>query len=186
MNCPNCHQECANDMKFCPHCGADLSANRPDEANAAGAASQEEAVTQEAVVVATVESQPEAETVSVQAEAPQTQYCAQCGAPLAPNTAYCPNCGFCQGNARPSSAKSKIAAGLLGIFLGAFGVHNFYLGYYTKAIIQLLLTVVGIPLCCLFIGFFMITAAGIWGLIEGILILTGQIATDAQGVPLSD
>ena len=27
--------------------------------------------------------------------------------------------------------KSKMAAGLLGIFLGTFGVHNFYLGYTT-------------------------------------------------------
>lgn len=36
--------------------------------------------------------------------------------------------------------KSKMAAGLLGIFLGAFGVHNFYLGYTTKAVIQLCLT----------------------------------------------
>ena len=27
------------------------------------------------------------------------------------------------------NAKSKIAAGLLGIFLGSLGVHNFYLGF---------------------------------------------------------
>ena len=35
--------------------------------------------------------------------------------------------------------KSKIGAGLLGIFLGGFGVHNFYLGYKDKAIAQLFL-----------------------------------------------
>ena len=36
--------------------------------------------------------------------------------------------------------KSKIVAGLLGIFLGAIGVHNFYLGYTGKAIAQLLIS----------------------------------------------
>ena len=38
------------------------------------------------------------------------------------------------------NAKSKMAAGLLGIFLGSFGVHNFYLGYTGKAIAQLLIS----------------------------------------------
>lgn len=74
--------------------------------------------------------------------------------------------------------KSKIAAGILGILLGAFGVHNFYLGYNGKAIAQLLITVltcgIGAPV------------SSIWGLIEGILILTGSINTDANGVPLGD
>ena len=40
--------------------------------------------------------------------------------------------------------KSKMAAGLLGIFLGCFGVHNFYLGYTTKAVIQLCFRYLGI------------------------------------------
>ena len=54
----------------------------------------------------------------------------------------------------------KLVAGLLGIFLGAFGVHKFFLGYTKEGIIQLAATVV----TC---GF-----AGIVGLIEGILYLT--------------
>ena len=36
--------------------------------------------------------------------------------------------------------KSKAAAGLLGIFLGCFGFHNFYLGYTGRAVAQLLIT----------------------------------------------
>lgn len=72
--------------------------------------------------------------------------------------------------------KSKLAAGLLGILVGAFGVHNFYLGYTGKAVAQLLITV----LTC---GFGAVISS-IWGLIEGILILTGSINTDAQGRPL--
>ena len=35
-------------------------------------------------------------------------------------------------------AKSKLAAGLLGIFLGYLGVHNFYLGYAGRGLVQLL------------------------------------------------
>ena len=76
------------------------------------------------------------------------------------------------------NAKSKIAAGLLGIFLGAFGVHNFYLGYTGKAIAQLLITL----LSCGVLSF----ASGVWGLIEGILILTGSITVDGNGNELRD
>lgn len=36
--------------------------------------------------------------------------------------------------------KKRITAGLLGIFLGLFGVHNFYLKHVKKAIIQLCLS----------------------------------------------
>ncbi len=74
--------------------------------------------------------------------------------------------------------KSKMAAGLLGIFLGAFGVHNFYLGYTGKAVAQLLITV----LTC-FIG---AIVSEIWGLIEGIMILSGSITVDGHGVPLAE
>ncbi|MDR2567050.1 MAG: TM2 domain-containing protein [Bifidobacteriaceae bacterium] len=78
------------------------------------------------------------------------------------------------------NAKSKIAAGLLGIFLGAFGVHNFYLGRTGPAVAQLLITVLSLG----FLGF----VSGIWGLIEGIMILTAKPGTswayDAHGFPL--
>ncbi|WMJ24360.1 TM2 domain-containing protein [Paludicola sp. MB14-C6] len=74
--------------------------------------------------------------------------------------------------------KSKIAAGLLGIFLGCFGVHNFYLGFTGKAVAQLLITV----LTC-GVGY---AISYIWGLIEGIIILTSNYSVDANGVPLSN
>ena len=75
-----------------------------------------------------------------------------------------------------SAPKSKIAAGLLGIFLGWLGVHNFYLGYTSKAVGQLLLTLIGWIACV--IGPF---AAWVWGLIEGIMLLSGSIDVDANG-----
>ena len=45
------------------------------------------------------------------------------------------------GATRPPGAKSKIAFILFGIFLGALGIHNFYAGYKSKALTQLLVTV---------------------------------------------
>ena len=76
------------------------------------------------------------------------------------------------------NAKSKIAAGLLGIFLGALGIHNFYLGFTGKAVAQLLISI----LSCGTLSW----ASAIWGLIEGILLLTGSMNVDADGNPLKD
>jgi TM2 domain-containing membrane protein YozV len=77
--------------------------------------------------------------------------------------------------------KQKLVAALLGIFLGWLGVHRFYLGYNTIGIIQLCLGLGGILTC----GATTI-AASVWGIIDGIMILTGSLRTDAQGVPLRD
>lgn len=79
--------------------------------------------------------------------------------------------------------KSKLVAGLLGIFLGGLGIHRFYLGYTKVAVIQLILTLV-LGIFTLGLGFIV----GLWGVIEGIMIIAGsaQFRTDAQGVPLRD
>jgi len=107
-------------------------------------------------------------------------FCPNCGNPTTmPGASVCTNCGVSLGV--PYSAgqqKSKIAAGLLGIFLGAFGVHNFYLGYTGKAIAQLLMSILSCGILA--------AVSSIWGLVEGIMILTGSINTDAAGVPLKD
>ena len=110
------------------------------------------------------------------------KFCSNCGKELQENQDVCLNCGVVVKRNHPSNnnsnAKSKIAAGLLGIFLGAFGVHNFYLGYTGKAVAQLLITI----LSC----FTLSIISSIWGLIEGIMILTGSITTDANGNTLVD
>lgn len=54
----------------------------------------------------------------------------------------------------------KLVAGLLGIFLGGFGVHKFYLGYTKEGVIQLVVTFVTCGI------------GSLVGLIEGILYLT--------------
>ncbi|MBP0454337.1 TM2 domain-containing protein [Kitasatospora sp. RG8] len=63
------------------------------------------------------------------------------------------------------SDKSKVVAGVLTILLGSLGVGRFYTGHIGIGIAQLL--------TC---GGF-----GIWSLIDGILFLTSNDRTDAQG-----
>ncbi len=82
--------------------------------------------------------------------------------------------------------KSRTLAGIFGILFGYFGVHNFYLGYTSKAVIQLCVSIVGLLLSCLGIGIFIVAGIAIWGLVEGIMILAGSINADAKGVPLRD
>ena len=118
------------------------------------------------------------------------KFCSNCGAELNEEQEICLKCGVRIKNNNVknsnSNAKSKMAAGLLGVFLGQWGVHNFYLGYTGKAIAQLLLSLFGYILAFVFIGIPMVLASSIWGLVEGIMILSGSINTDANGNPLKD
>ena len=70
--------------------------------------------------------------------------------------------------------KSRLAYILLAIFLGGFGVHNFYAGYTQKAVIQLLLTIL--------LGWTGVVALAVlvWIIIDII-----QVTTDANGVPMA-
>lgn len=80
------------------------------------------------------------------------------------------------------SSRNKIAAGLLAIFLGALGVHNFYLGFKGKAVAQLLISILSFGLLAF--------VSGIWAFIEGICILCSQPGSkwhkDADGAELQD
>jgi hypothetical protein len=69
----------------------------------------------------------------------------------------------------PYSDKQKIVAGLLQIFLGGFGAGRWYLGDNGIALAQL----------------FTCGGLGVWALIDGIMMLTGNVR-DKQGRPLRD
>ncbi|MFW6319831.1 MAG: zinc-ribbon domain-containing protein, partial [Bacillota bacterium] len=59
------------------------------------------------------------------------RYCPNCGESVTENQSVCLNCGSDLQGAQTTHVtgrKSKLAAGLLGILLGGFGIHNFYLG----------------------------------------------------------
>lgn len=146
-------------------------------------------------------------------------FCQICGRPLAPGTPVCLSCGA-KVSVKPAvpegyERRSKLAAGLLGIFLGYLGVHNFYLGRTGRAAAQLILSVAGfagyfitffslfamaasthmsgMPMPAVSLGFMFavlsvlaVLASGLWGLIEGIMILSGSVKMDGRGVPLKD
>ncbi len=141
--------------------------------------------------------------VCVRCQAPKGMgngFCPCCGRPLPPMTQICMNCGVNTVQyGMPVSDKSKVAAGLFGIFFGSLGVHNFYLGYTVKAVIQLVSFLVGMifyiggciasegavasaaVMVVAVVGFFVVLGIEIWAWIEGILILCGKIAYDGQG-----
>ncbi|MDO5034304.1 MAG: TM2 domain-containing protein [Actinomycetaceae bacterium] len=62
--------------------------------------------------------------------------------------------------------RSRSVAGVLGIIVGAFGAHNFYLGRYQIATVQLALTVGSLFSFAPFIA--------AWGIFEGIMYLTSN------------
>ena len=96
------------------------------------------------------------------------KYCYVCGATIDARAEICPRCGVRQ---QPPPAPSldaqlghsRILAALLGIFLGSFGIHKFYLGKTGQGILYLI--------------FFWTLIPGIVGFIEGIWYLT---MTDAE------
>ena len=109
--------------------------------------------------------------------------CPQCGAPIDFGATECKYCGEKINTQQPQMGyqqpqvviqqvqpvynvtginpswpiKSKVAAGLLGIFLGGLGIHKFYLGKVGLGIVYLCLCWTGIP--------------AIIGFIEGIIYL---------------
>lgn len=104
-----------------------------------------------------------------------------------------------------NNIKSATTAGLLGIFLGSIGAHDFYLGDKKKGIIHVCLAASGIIVSIIvsailpmilsywtllkmasFLGLLnglaalVVTGNGIWGFVEGIIILTQGDAGLAQ------
>ena len=117
-------------------------------------------------------------------------YCTQCGCKIDEGAVFCTNCGHKveQQHAESFSAdfrssynnimakpKSRVIAGILAILLGSMGIHEFYLGYTKKGITHLLMFV-----------FFLGWVSQIWAIYEALMILTGKVATDGKGMPLSD
>lgn len=92
--------------------------------------------------------------------------CRQCGAIL-PQRAMPQQMGNQQLQNLPGADK-KMAAGICGILLGAFGVHKFIMGYTNEGIIMLVVSLVGGFLLC---GIPTMVVS-IIGLVEGIMYLT--------------
>lgn len=93
----------------------------------------------------------------------EKKFCPNCGNATQPNQSLCTNCGSALGGAN-AGAKSRLAAGLLGIILGSLGIHKFYLGYNKEGLIMLLVSLLTCGVGA--------TIFSIVGLIEGIIYLT--------------
>lgn len=74
--------------------------------------------------------------------------------------------------AAQAGQKDRVAFVLLGVFLGALGVHNFFAGYTGRAVAQLLITIL--------VGWLVVplVAVWIWNIVEVI-----TVTKDAHGVP---
>ena len=78
----------------------------------------------------------------------------------------------------PHMQKSKLVMLILAIFLGWAGGHNFYLGFTSKAVAQLLISILSFGLLA--------PVSSIWALIEGVVLYGNQHAADSTGIPLKD
>lgn len=201
ITCPKCGFAAGTGIKYCASCGSETAigtvvceiCGQPVGNMPMGGGMQFQQAPQKEYQQQTY-AQPQQPNVQFQQVNPnfQQQYGGQPGAQqfrsADPNAMNMGSTGYGAPNAyqqNPTAQyypgvtyKSKITAGLLGIFLGAFGVHNFYLGYTSKAVVQLLLSV----LSCGTLA----AVSEIWGVIEGIMILCGSIKQDGKGLPLKD
>ncbi len=153
MFCSKCGAQIDDNSTFCPACGFQLETAVNAEAEAASTAPVEQQPVQEYQQPVQNYQQPVQNY-----QQPAQGY--QQPAPGYQQPAYAPT--------PAASDKNKVAAGLLGIFLGSLGIHKFYLGYNKAGVIMLLVTLIGGAIT------FGVAAAvmEIIALIEGIMYLT--------------
>lgn len=104
-------------------------------------------------------------------------YCYSCGSIIKRRAEICVKCGVrVAGSGGPApdiaaeySSKSRVAAGILGVLLGGIGVHRFYLGYIGIGIVQIVVSLVTFGI------------GGLWGFIEGVIILANGDWKDSRG-----
>lgn len=97
------------------------------------------------------------------------KFCPNCGAQVDENAVVCVKCGVALRN-QPQSLNVDnrwLVTVLLCFFLGALGIHRFYVGKTGSGILQLLTG----------------GGCGVWAIIDFIMILTGNF-TDADGNPI--
>lgn len=78
-------------------------------------------------------------------------FCRGCGKEIHSTAKACPGCGAGQNTG--SGEKNRIAAALLALFLGGFGVHKFYLGKIGQGFLYLIFCWTFIPTFISFVEF---------------------------------
>ena len=149
ITCPNCAWENDASNKRCVHCNCKLGA-----ISAGGQ-------------VAAPQKQSRS---SSPANIVDAVFCSSCSVQIAREAAFCPSCGhpnkaaanygYASGNGMVDGMpiKSRVAAGLLALFVGGLGVHKFYCGHIGLGVVYLI--------------FFWTFIPAIIAFIEGIIYLT--------------
>ena len=167
MNCPKCGQQIDDaNTKFCAKCGSNLQATAENKPSGPFCRNCGKPLVGKPEICMNCGARPQAGRL----------FCPVCGSATNPQAVICLKCGssLTAENAVIPGQKSKLAAGLLGVFLGSLGIHRFYLGYVGIGIVQIIVTIITFGI------------GGLWGFIEGILILTGTFNKDAKGLPLKN
>lgn len=171
MFCPKCGTQISEGSTFCPNCGTRVEAEPTSAAPQTYAATPEpqfQYADTAAQTTFSTQTAPDQQAFASNGycrncgtpfASPQANVCLSCGVTRGGGSSYCPNCGrpvnpgsavclSCGAALAPSYAmtgerKSKIAAGLLAIFLGCLGIHKFYLGLTKPGVITLCITLLG-------------------------------------------
>ena len=103
-------------------------------------------------------------------------FCKHCGAEVQDTAVVCVKCGSATGkpmtDAGTGVQKSRTAYVLLAIFLGGWGIHNFYAGHTTRAAVQLVIWFISLMLSFSVIGFFGWFVLWVWAIIEACTVTT--------------
>lgn len=104
-------------------------------------------MTETSVVPATT-TEPQAKT-----KATDEVFCSDCGNTIKKKAEVCVHCGCRQhqSDVVAPNGKSKVAAGILALFLGGFGVHRMYLGNVGLGLLYLLFFWTFIPAIIAFV-----------------------------------
>ena len=104
-------------------------------------------------------------------------FCPHCGRRVAYQQETCEYCGGVVFSLYHKKSRHRVVAGLLALLFGYLGLHNFYMGYWTRGLLKLIFSAI---LFLLSIGA-MILLVWAWAWIEGINILRRETRVDAHG-----
>ena len=168
--CSNCGKELIGDPDMCVNCGIAL---KKDKATHYHAPQQQAPPAPAPQYQATQYQQPYPQQQYPQQQYPPQQFGSQ---PYPQNQYGAAGYGV--------SDKSKVTVALLAFFLGTLGVHRFYVGKTGTGIAMAALTIVGyITGVLVGFGFILVSAVGIWVLVDFIMALMGKF-TDKYDRPI--
>lgn len=193
MYCVNCGKEVDSNAKFCGHCGRQITNRRCCTGCGAPNINNSEFCIQCGFHFS------EAQVTSSRNETPAQHLATAPNTPSSPQPIW-PNSSQAYSSHQPATAqtisssnakvklkspKSRIAAAILALLLGQFGVHRFYAGKKGTAGLQLMIVIAGyIIFIFSILGYALLGIVGIWVLIDFILILNGKFK-DGQGLLVS-